>query len=718
MADPLDPAVIGAELRRNLAGGPPPADLVDHLGGWRAIEALAPTLVDDPLLTVAVSLLARDVGRAFREDASDLDAVRPAAAALADAVLATTDPVQFTQNIDAICTDTMLAGMAGSRVAVKCLALATPPRTDGDDPPETVVLRHAVALEAVARLAVLGHASKNKLLGLLEDITEPQPRRYAQAVVRTVGLAFDHWTVDDDTAGVIDTLTGVTAPTYSTSPAPAVLTRNNEYRLDIAADAMWTKANVEVARALRATATAQLIERLDAALTALEFVTTVDDRDDAKMLGSALRVLRGVLVSMDRTRAPQDAGTWDASLAEAEDAARQAREFTIGAYGLSHWSGDRKVAVLKGWGRFAHDLAWLRDQLGRDSLYDAAVVLDDVLAIYSASRSYDITRVDNGEERIVEVLRPAVAGGFAARAGLLRHLIDHTENLRRRVTAAGRASDDIGEIEQRLTTAEAVLAAARSSMTSAAEPPGKQHEQAAALPPLLAELFGPHPTFTAALAGVDPAELAAVAADIADRQVGADPDPDIMITAVKKKMLAELSACEDFKDDVVPAVTHVLDQLIKFVARRLNTQESTKAYLFDENADEHDLHADLYDWLSQGQLSSATNVEVQEVGAGRVDIQIVFPGFHLYLELKADETAVPVSDKAAYIKQTVSYQASDVRIGFLIVLRLKPSRDKSPSPHLTELVSHTIVHVQGASTGRHVVMLEVPGNQTKPSSVR
>lgn len=608
--------------------------------------------------------------------------------------------------------------MVGSHVAAKCLTLAAPPRTNGDDPAEVAVVRHAVALEAVARLAVLGHGSKHKLLGLLEDIAEPQPRRYAQAVVRTVGLAFDHWSVDDETADVIDILTGEAAPQYSTSPEPAVLARNDEYRLDIASDAMWTKANVEVSRALRGTTTGQVVARLDAALEALVFVTTADDRGDAKMLSSALRVLRGLLVSLDGTQGSQDAATWDASVAEAEDAARQAREFAVSAHGLTHWSGDRKVAVLEGWGRLAHDLAWLRDQLDRDSLYDAAVVLDDVLAIYSASRSYDITRVDHGEEQVFEVLRPAVAGGFAARAGLLRHLVDHTEYLRRRVTAAEGVGDDVAELAQRLTTAETVLAAARASLTGAAEPPGKQHEQAARLPPLLADLLDPHPTVTHALAGVDPAHLAALTADIADRQAGADPDPDIVVTAARKKMLAELIACEDFNGEVVPAVTRLFEQLLKFLSRRLNTQESTKAYLFDENADEHDLHIDLYDWLSQGQLSRATNVEVQEVGAGRVDIQMVFPGFHLYLELKADGTAVPISEKSAYIKQTVSYQASDVRIGFLVVLRLKPSKDRSPSPHLTELVSHTVVQVQEGSLERHVVMLEVPGNQTKPSNVR
>ncbi|MFC8298494.1 hypothetical protein [Micromonospora orduensis] len=716
MPHPLDPAVTGAELLRRLSSGPPPEDLVDRIGGWDAVEVLAPTLVDEPLLTVAVSLLARDAARAAATGAN-LAQIRPAALALTDAVLGSSDPLQFTQNINTICAETALAGMVGSKVAATCLTLAAPPRTDGDDPSPAAVIRHAVALEAFARLAVQGHASKNKLLGVLEDVAEPQPRRYAQAVVRTVGLAFDHWTADEEVADVIDILTGEKAPAYTTPPAADVLARNNEYHRDIAADAMWTKANVEIARALRSTQATQMLERLTAALEALELVTALDDRDDAKMLRSALHLLQELLQSLKGSAAPQDAATWKAAVADAEQASRQADEFAIGAYGLNHWSGDRKLAVLEGWSRLANDLAWLRDQLSRDSLYDAAVVLDDVLAIYSASRSYDVTRNAHGLETVLEVLRPAVANGFAARAGLLRHLSDHTERLRQRVTAALEVGDDASELRARLTTAEAVLENARASLLHAGEPPGKPLQQAAEIPPLLAELFGPHASLVAVLASGNSVELAALAADIADRQAASDRDPDVTVTGVRKRMLAELAACEDFTGDVATAVSVVLDQLIKFVARRLNTQQSTKAYLFKPDANEQDLHADLYDWLSQGQLASSTNVEVHEVGAGRTDIQISFPGFHLYLELKADGTAVPVAGKAAYIKQTVSYQASDVRIGFLVVLRLKAPKDKSPSMHLTELVSHTVVQVQEGSVERHVVMLEVPGNQTNPSGV-
>ncbi|MFI1989085.1 hypothetical protein [Actinoplanes sp. NPDC020271] len=716
MPDLLDPTAVGAELRRNLTGGPPPDDLVDRIGGWDAIRVLAPTLVDEPLLTVAISLLARDAARADAIGA-DLTPIQPAAAALAEAVLGSKDPLQFAQNIDTICADAVLAKMIGQRVATKCLSLAVPPRADGDDPPQAAVIRHAVALEAVARLAVQGLASKNKLLGVLEDVSEPQPRRYAQAVVRTVGLAFDHWTIDDDVADVIDILTGVRPPAYQSAPEPDVLARNDEYHRDIAPDAMWTKANVEVARALRSAQKEELLDRISAALDALEIVTTLDDRDDAAMLRSALRLVHSLLRSLTGMTTPQDATNWQASLTEAEQITRQAGQFAIGAYGLNHWSGDRKAAVLRGWNRLTDDLAWLRDQLTRDSLYEAAVILDDVLAIYSASRSYDVTRNSHGAETVIKVLRPSIAGGIAYRFGLLRNLSDHADHLRKRITATVASGDDASALHARLATAEAVLTSARAGIAEAGEPPGKPQQQAADIPPLLAELFSPYPMLMASLASHDPIDLAELAADLADRQAAADPDPDVTVTSVRKQMLAALSTSEDFSGDVVPAVGIVLDQLIKFVARRLNTQKSTKAYLFKADADEQDLHNDLYDWLSQGQLASSTNVEVHEVGAGRTDIQITFATFHIYLELKADGTAVPIAEKAAYIKQTVSYQASDVRIGFLVVLRLKNPKDKSPSLHLTELVSHTVVEIQGNPVARHVVMLEVPGNQTSPSSV-
>lgn len=52
-----------------------------------------------------------------------------------------------------------------------------------------------------------------------------------------MALAFDHWAPDDEVAGVINILTDDTAPAYAVAPDAGVLSRSDEYRLDIVADA-------------------------------------------------------------------------------------------------------------------------------------------------------------------------------------------------------------------------------------------------------------------------------------------------------------------------------------------------------------------------------------------------------------------------------------------------------------------------------------------------
>lgn len=713
MPDPLDPEAIIASLRQSFTGAEPAADLLESLGGWIAIETVAPKLANDPFLAPVATLVARDAGRAARAG-HDVESFTPALTGIASAILETTDPGIFAVGVDLLCTNAALAAATGDRVAAQCLTLSAPPTGEQDGLEEASVVRRATALEAAVRLAVTGHGSKYKLLGLLEDIHEPQPRRYAQAVIRAVTTVFDHWTPHDDACDVIDILTGVTAPKYTAIVDGSVLARNTTYRQDIAPDAAWASANICVSKALRLTTASEICTELDDALEYLASLVALDDRGDAELLRAALQLLRNVLASLPSGTGPANAETWAADLASARAIATRADVFTLDTHGLNHWSGDRKLAVMQGWSRFASDIAHLGDKLTRDSLYEASVLLDDLGAIYTASRTYELTLGAEGDEYVVSVLRPAIASGFAARAGLLRNLVDHTDALRDRLADA----EDDEDLRVRLSTAEQILTAARASFATSPEPPGKPGEQAADLPPLLGDILGSAPNAAAALAGIPQDEVNRICADLADRQAGTDLDPDLMVTAARKEVLAALSNAADFKDDVASAVTAVLDQLIRFVRQRLNSQESWKTYLFDSDADEHDLHKDLYDWLRQGQFSSSVNVEVQEVGAGRVDIQIQFSGFHLYLELKADHTAVPVADKAAYIKQTVAYGASDVRIGFLVVLRMTSPKDKSPSGHLTEYVSHTTVLMRDSPIERHVVMLEIPGNRVKPSAVR
>lgn len=635
---------------------------------------------------------------------------------MAHAVLGSTNLLQFTQGLEVVCSAPVLVKLVGRDVADKCLALAGPPirDDDADAPEEHVVARHAVALETATRLALYGSASTYKIIGIFDDVREPQPLRYARAVTRSVTCAFDYWSPEAQVAGVIDILTGVTKPTIGSAADRDALARHEQYRLDIASDALWAKANVELAQALRSATAADMDSKLAGALAALNQMVDLDDRADVQLLRVALGLLVRLLPSLGNAAGgPVSTGDRDLSSAEVEGLAEHAAALTFDTQGLGHWSGDRKLVVLQAWTRFVSDLRWLRDQLDRDSLYDAAVVLDDLLEIYSSSRAYDVSGGAPGSERVMEVVRPAIASGLAAKAGLVRNLSDHLSHLQLRIAEVGEAGEITALWKAKVATAQKVLAATRASLMVTAEPPGKSDKQAAAVPPLLVELF-PRDVLQA-VEGVKGASLLELAADLADLKAQTGLDSDLVTTQVRKAMLEAVSTCDDFKDAVAVAVTQVLDQLIRFVARRMNTQKSYKAYLYDETSKEKALQDDLCDWLSQGQLAGMTNMEVQEVAGGRVDIQLQFPGFRIYLELKVDSTRVSVAEKAAYIRQAATYQATSVTIGFLVVLRTKAAKDKTLPQHLRDYVTHTTLPIGGSAIDRHVIMLEVPGGRTAPS---
>ena len=56
-----------------------------------------------------------------------------------------------------------------------------------------------------------------------------------------------------------------------------------------------------------------------------------------------------------------------------------------------------------------------------------------------------------------------------------------------------------------------------------------------------------------------------------------------------------------------------------------------------------------------------------------------FDGFAVHIEMKVDESKVPMNDKTAYLKQAATYQGNDIRIGFLVALRHR-AFPKGPRP--------------------------------------
>jgi hypothetical protein len=175
----------------------------------------------------------------------------------------------------------------------------------------------------------------------------------------------------------------------------------------------------------------------------------------------------------------------------------------------------------------------------------------------------------------------------------------------------------------------------------------------------------------------------------------------------------KLKECPDYKGGVIPVVDEVLRLILNFVVSRTAGESGHYPYLFDPTAVENAIQEDLYNYLV-AILGARAEYEVSHVGGGRVDLRLKFAEFAIPIEMKVDDTRVPMSDKAAYLKQAATYQGNDIRIGFLIALRHK-AFPKGPPPHLKSLMQHTAFDIPSDPDPRHIVTVAVPGSRTKPS---
>jgi len=668
-----------ARLREVLTGPEPPDTVVADIGGWEVLNDAARILTDNPMLSVVTNIVCRD-----------LDPTAPAsvqsAKTLVDVVAATSDAMTFAATVDTMCESAAFLDIAGDQLAGACFSLAGPPaRQDLAESQESQ--RAAEALEALTRLSLVGHGSRHKVLGLLTDIHTPQPPRYARAVLRTIGAAYDHWEAVDD---VIPVVAVVAEPGGAAD-----------------GDAEWTGANIEVARALRASTATTALEHFRRARTRLATINSV--RDDARLLDQVLGHLEALMEgAADGGDAPVTTSALRFEQDKLDALMRDAEKFALTSAGLGHWAGNRKRVVIGSWVRLAEDLTWMANELDRDVFYEVAVVVDRIAQIYDAAHSYDVTAHHNGVGIIADVVRPTIEGGFVQRAALMRHLSDHAEALEIQ-EAAG---TDVGG---RLASVRVLLGAARDRLMSSSEPPGKAEEQAA-VPPLLADLLEGKPDLLARLGSALAADdLAHITAAVATYQHISRTEPDLAVEAVIENIVRELQNGDEFTGEVAHAVARVVRVLTLFVAAMTDIQKSAAPWLFEASVPESTLHEHLLQWLRSNHFRQRASSEVQSVAGGRLDIQFSFEGFRLVAELKVDTTHVPVEDKPKYIRQVAAYGNTDVKIGFLVVLRT-PAKGATNLDDLAGNVTHTTVDGAGGAGDRHVVMFDIPGNRTPPSA--
>lgn len=674
-------------------GAPPPEDAIMRLGGWQCVADELPDALSDPASVVLVRVVARDITGGGEDAVAALPAV-------VDAVLTMESPAGFAESLDALLGSAAVLDAVADRLVEGLLALVTAFAEVGE-PSARDVSRVASALEAVTRVKIGGYGPPFGLLAVLERFRAPVPKRLAAAVVRSVGTAVDYWPDAASLTEVVEVLGGLTPPTTT-----QVANADPE---DVASDASWVLANIELVLALRADTQAAMLDHLDSSLTHLSLGAETYDRDDAKVLAPVIEAV-GTL-----TRAEPGVAALKAALPPAADMERlveQQAQFNLALSGLDHWYADVKRQTTAAWVMLLEDLAHAREQLAQEAFYRPEAAIGDLLQVYRASRSVEVVRRVDDFGGVLDVVQPVIEAGFASNAAFVANLEVYTSELATRLETA--VDEQRAPLLDQHQVAAQVLAEARSVMARG-ESPGKGAggTATAPLPRQLDQLFGSDPEALAKLAELGPDSIARLAAAVENTTTARRPS--LQEGRILRNLAAALSTSPEYVGEVKAAVDEVVLQMVRFVGSRQNAQENRKPYLYDPDADEDALHEDLYDYLWSA-LGPAVDIEVQQVGGGRADLRVKYTGFSLYLELKVDDTMKPLSKKGAYLNQAATYQATDVRIGFVVALRVKAFPHAGPHPHLTSLFTHATVDVAGDDQLRHLVLVEVPGNRSSPAA--
>jgi hypothetical protein len=318
------------------------------------------------------------------------------------------------------------------------------------DPDDAAVSRAADALEALTRLKVGGFGSPFALFATLEKFRAP-PRRVATAAIRAVGTAVDHWPDAVSLTEVVMVLAGMKPATGAAPP--------DADPEDIASDASWALAGIDLVRALRTNDLAEMAALIDSSHGHLMIARDTYEREDADILIDVLELVSTLLTGSGENPAVAALNTPLLAPEKVEALVDRVNRFNVSTSGLEHWFGDVKRASLAAWVALAADLRRLQVAFSQESFYRAEVVVDDLLQIYVASRSTLVVRPDEDLGGVLQVVQPVIESGFAAKAGLLAHLEQHVNNLEKRVE---RANDNRRTgLSEELEVAREVLAAAR-----------------------------------------------------------------------------------------------------------------------------------------------------------------------------------------------------------------------------------------------------------------
>lgn len=567
------------------------------------------------------------------------------------------DPQSFRDAIDQVIRSaTLRAAITNSVVVI--LTRRIRERTN-----ERETLIAAYALEGLFRLALEGAVSRHRPLLELSDIAPDVPGLFARHAAKIGGAAFHAWG-DEDLPKMLHRLLA-----------------NDEAE----GEAAFELGLAYLARALDAKDMATTLAGFSTARLLFEQARDADgDRSDARAYRSAIDLVLGFAEN-------RSASQMQATLIDLVTAAQE-RAIELRTGRIAPWLAPRQDVDLE-WFELARTVQRAAEDLSRPSWINAAVTMDRILAIYDASCS-----IAHGDG-LKSVLRPRIKASFLRERGLAAHLDD--------LLREGQWPAKQQEIAQNLR-------AGLNEAYRAGAGPGKAGENDEY--PLLASILP-----KGALIEQIPSDMArsleiGLESHVLHGRELANP----VLQRVLAGLRVQLANSTEYQGEIQQAFDFLLQQILIFCCDRQNagTRDlgARGAYLRARDPSEADLQSDLRDFLRGNLVGAEVLSEVSGIATGRTDLYITHGGLAFVIELKKHEG--PFSREAAdrYTAQATSYQAANVRLGFLGALELL---DRSgPAPSIEECIWHKAYVPNGSSLARHLIVFRVPGRLKSPSALR
>lgn len=567
---------------------------------------------------------------------------------------AATDDFALMEAIDLLYEYGPLPGDSDNRCFVSFLNIAS--RND------VSAMAKAVALEGAFRWALSERRRQLQLLNFLLGLQNNEDPSFLARAAKIMGVAYSHWR-EEELIKILSDLTKIEG---------------------VQDEAAYELGMAKLTNGLETVDRANAAEEFESAK--YWFTVSAEHREQRPDAIAYISCL-SVLTAFSQGKKHDHLNEIATSITEAA--------FQMDAWHTSptdpHWLGARR-AENACWTTLALKLKNLSFHLDELSWWEPAIVIEEhLIASYTASRSI-LKRARYGG--IEALIRPPIEGALSRSEGQAYHLKTWL-----------RLNSDHEWSEEAMKLLHQVDDIINGGPQS---PPGK----AATVWPPVAALLETARIPDAAKEAI----LETLALHLANRSVAE--------LSLMDNCLLDISRHPDYRDN--PNGKCLFDVVLNWTIRFLNSRlEMTRGddsgvnYLFERDdgslPPEEDLQDDYYRFMFAN--VTGTEIEISNIGGGRVDVRFVYGGERLIVEVKRESVDSSFSTlQDFYAAQATDYQNVSIRLGFLLVLDQTEIRD-SGTPHISTLVHTSQIVRRDESEPRWLVIIKIPGRRLAPSDL-